>query len=79
MTLNHKNNSEPLIADDDPKPTQNYHLEDADDYNGLVPEDALQTVNPALAEKLTPDHDPHGVVKGRPHEVDAPLVNPPNK
>jgi|GEM_PF-2279773 len=64
MTIN-ENKHEPLIADDDAKPNRHYHLEDADDFDGVVPEDDLQTVNPALAEKLTPDHDPHGVVKNR--------------
>ena len=38
-------------------------LKDAADNHGIVPDDALQKVNPAAAEKLTSDHDPHGVTK----------------
>lgn len=38
-------------------------LKDADDNNGIVPEDALQKVNPAAAERATDDHDPHHVAK----------------
>lgn len=38
-------------------------LKDADDNNGIVPDDALQKVNPAAAEEATKDHDPHNVVK----------------
>ena len=41
----------------------NMPLKDADDNNGIVPDDALQKVNPAEAERLTDDHDPHHVVK----------------
>ena len=41
----------------------NYKLKDANDNNGIVPDDALQKVNPAAAEELTPDHDPHHVAK----------------
>ncbi len=39
-------------------------LKDADDNNGIVPDDALQKVNPAAAERKSPDHDPHNVAKG---------------
>lgn len=38
-------------------------LKDADDNNGIVPDDALQKVNPAAAERATEDHDPHNVAK----------------
>lgn len=41
----------------------NYKLRDADDTNGVVPEDALQKVNPDAAADLLPDHDPHHVAK----------------
>ena len=44
-------------------PENNSNLKDADDNNGIVPDDALQKVNPAEAERLTDDHDPHHVVK----------------
>lgn len=44
-------------------PEDNPNLKDADDNNGIVPDDALQKVNPAEAERLTNDHDPHHVVK----------------
>lgn len=40
-----------------------YTLKDSDDNRGIVPDDALQKVNPAEAERLTDDHDPHHVVK----------------
>lgn len=40
-----------------------YTLEDSDDNRGIVPDNALQKVNPAEAERLTDDHDPHHVVK----------------
>ena len=40
-----------------------YTLEDADDNDGIVPDDALQKVNPAAAERATADHDPHHVAK----------------
>ena len=41
----------------------NLELKDADDNNGIVPDDALQKVNPAAAEKATGDHDPHNIAK----------------
>ena len=40
-----------------------YALKDADDNDGVVPDDALQKVNPAAAERATADHDPHHVAK----------------
>ena len=40
-----------------------YSLKDADDNNGIVPDDALQKVNPAAADKAAGDHDPHNVAK----------------
>lgn len=53
------------LPDDDDKKDMNTgrRLRDADDNNGIVPDDALQKVNPAAAEKATEDHDPHHVVK----------------
>ena len=62
MTVKDQNDA-PLMADDDIKANRQYHLADADDFDGVVPEDALQKVNPQLAERITSDHDPHGVVK----------------
>lgn len=43
---------------------KDYKLKDADDNKGIVPDDALQKVNPAAAERTTADHDPHNVAKG---------------
>ena len=43
--------------------SKNYKLRDAADNNGIVPDDALQKVNPAAAERVTNDHDPHHVAK----------------
>ena len=40
-----------------------HQLKDANDNNGIVPDDALQKVNPAAAERATGDHDPHNVAK----------------
>lgn len=40
-----------------------YKLKDSDNNEGIVPDDALQKVNPAAAEQATDDHDPHNVVK----------------
>lgn len=42
---------------------EDYKLRDAADNEGIVPDDALQKVNPAAAERVTDDHDPHNVVK----------------
>ncbi len=54
----------PINKEDDPSTSaQNYKLRDAENNNGIVPDDALQKVNPAAAERLTEDHDPHHVVK----------------
>lgn len=60
-----------LQADDDNKAhgtesrgaNESYKLRDAADNNGIVPDDALQKVNPAAAERVTSDHDPHHVAK----------------
>lgn len=53
-----------MTTPDDPNTTdENYKLRDADDNNGIVPDDALQKVNPAAAERLTEDHDPHNIAK----------------
>ncbi|WP_367105345.1 hypothetical protein [uncultured Psychrobacter sp.] len=51
--------SKPKDMDDN----ENYKLKDADNNDGLVPDDALQKVNPAAAEEATEDHDPHDVAK----------------
>lgn len=40
-----------------------YKLKDAGDNEGIVPDDALQKVNPAAAERATEDHDLHNVAK----------------
>lgn len=54
--------------------TDNGHeLKDGDDNNGIVPDDALQKVNPAAAERATEDHDPHNVAKHNKH-YDSPLM-----
>ena len=52
------------LPDDDKQQTHtDYELKDADDNNGIVPDDALQKVNPAAAERATEDHDPHHIAK----------------
>lgn len=50
-----------------------YELKDADDNHGIVPDDALQKVNPAEAERKSRDHDPHNVAKGS-KEYDSTLT-----
>ena len=56
--------STPKHKEDDQKTdSQDYTLKDAANNNGIVPDDALQKVNPAAAERATEDHDPHNVVK----------------
>lgn len=42
---------------------ESYKLRDANDNKGIVPDDALQKVNPAAAERVTEDHDPHNIAK----------------
>lgn len=42
---------------------EDYKLKDADDNEGIVPDDALQKVNPAAAEQASRDHDPHNIAK----------------
>ncbi len=42
---------------------EDYKLKDADDNEGIVPDDALQKVNPAAAEQASDDHDPHNIAK----------------
>ncbi|WP_201616099.1 hypothetical protein [Psychrobacter urativorans] len=49
--------------DDQQGNSKNYKLKDAADNKGVVPDEALQNVNPAAAERATNDHDPHNVVK----------------
>ena len=51
----------------------NMPLKDADDNNGIVADDALQTANPAEAARLTDDHDPHHVAKNH-KEYDSALM-----
>jgi hypothetical protein len=55
MSINDSQPDQDKIAD--------YKLRDADDTNGVVPEDALQNANPAAAAELVPDQDPHHVAK----------------
>ena len=50
-----------------------HNLKDADDNNGIVPDDALQKANPAAAEKATEDYDPHNVAKSN-KQYDSPLM-----
>ena len=50
-----------------------HQLKDANDNNGIVPDDALQKVNPAAAERATNDHDPHNVAKNT-KQYDSPLM-----
>lgn len=65
MTLADKNTSDNInekrvnTGIDDPE----HKLRDADNHDGLVPDDALQKANPAAASRVTPDHDPHNVAK----------------
>ena len=51
----------------------NVLLKDADDNNGIVADDALQTANPAEAAILTDDQDPHHVAKNH-KEYDSALM-----
>lgn len=54
----------PVNRDDDQKTSdEDYKLRDAADNQGIVPDDALQKVNPAAAERITEDHDLHNVAK----------------
>lgn len=55
------------------KDTKEYKLKDAADNKGIVPEDALQKVNPAAAARATDDHDPHNVVQDH-KQFDSPLM-----
>jgi hypothetical protein len=65
------------ISDDntsnDKKVSHGRELKDADDNNGIVPDDALQKANPAAAERATDDHDPHNIVKDN-KQYDSPLM-----
>ena len=49
--------------DDRQTSDEDYKLRDAGDNKGIIPDDALEKVNPAAAERATADHDPHNVVK----------------
>lgn len=42
---------------------EDYKLKDSADNEGIVPDDALQKVNPAAAEQASGDHDPHNIAK----------------
>lgn len=63
----------PMSTSKDNDANKDYELKDADDNNGIVPDDALQKVNPAAAEQKTNDHDPHNVAKGS-KEYDSTLT-----
>ncbi|MGR3898657.1 hypothetical protein FW759_04220 [Psychrobacter sp. 1176_08] len=52
-----------LPDDDKQEKNTSHQLKDADANNGIVPDDALQKVNPAAAERATEDHDPHHIAK----------------
>ncbi len=58
------NDSKDSNVDKGRKLDKEYELKDSDDNNGIVPDDALQKVNPAAAERKSADHDPHNVAKG---------------
>ena len=49
--------------DDRQTSDEDYKLRDAGDNKGIIPDDALEKVNPAAAERVTDDHDPHNVAK----------------
>lgn len=60
-----------IDEDDQNGNAKNYKLKDTADNKGIVPDDALQKVNPAAAERATPDHDPHNVAKdSKQHDSD---------
>ena len=58
---------------DDQTVNKDHTLKDANDNSGIVPDDALQKINPAAAERVTEDHDPHNVAKDK-KEYDSPLM-----
>lgn len=58
------NNSKDSNVDKGRELDKEYELKDSDDNDGIVPDDALQKVNPAAAERKSADHDPHNVAKG---------------
>ena len=58
---------------DDKVVNQSHELKDADDNHGIVTDDALQKVNPAAAERVTDDHDPHHIAKDN-KQYDSPLM-----
>ncbi|MER1972634.1 MAG: hypothetical protein ABS880_02610 [Psychrobacter alimentarius] len=62
-----------LPDDDKQEKNTGHQLKDADDNNGIVPDDALQKVNPAAAERATEDHDPHHIAKDH-KRYDSPLM-----
>ncbi len=65
--MNIPENNNKAQEDDRNTTDENYQLKDAADNNGIVPDDALQKVNPAAAERLTEDYDPHNVAKDHKH------------
>ena len=62
-----------LPDDDKQEKNTSHQLKDADDNDGIVPDDALQKVNPAAAERATEDHDPHHIAKYH-KQYDSPLM-----
>ncbi len=61
------------LPNDKSKTVDEHKLKDADDNNGIVPDDALQKANPAAAERATDHHDPHQVAKNH-KQYDSPLM-----
>lgn len=61
------------LPDDEQEMGSGYSLKDANDNHGIVPDDALQKVNPAADERATDDHDPHHVAKNH-KQYDSPLM-----
>ena len=57
-------NSNTRPEDDHQTSDEDYKLRDAGDNDGIIADDALEKVNPAAAERVTDDHDPHNVAKG---------------
>ena len=62
-----------LPDNDKQEKNTSHQLKDADDNDGIVPDDALQKVNPAAAERATEDHDPHHIAKDH-KQHDSPLM-----
>ena len=60
------------IPDDKQIINEDRKLKDADDNNGTRPE-MSRPANPAAAERVTDDHDPHNIVKDK-KQYDSPLM-----